>query len=114
MKSIYQESDIVILPSWREGLSMSLLEASAMECTIITTNVPGCNDIVEHGKSGLLVPLKDSLSIFLALKMFINNPNLKKKFGKAARKKTKLYFNDEIINSQTEELYLLLEGNKLN
>ena len=109
IKTIYDDVDIVILPSWREGLAMSLLEASAMECAIITTDVPGCNDIVDHGKSGLLVPLKDSLSILLALKMFINNPSLKKKFGKAARKKTKLYFNDEIINSQTEDLYCLLE-----
>ena len=110
IKQIYDDVDLVILPSWREGLAMSLLEASSMECAIITTNVPGCNDIVEHGKSGLLVPLKDSLSILLAVKMFINNPSLKKKFGKAARKNTKLYFNDEIINTQTEKLYISLVG----
>ena len=110
IKQIYDDVDLVILPSWREGLAMSLLEASSMECAIITTNVAGCNDIVEHGKSGLLVPLKDSLSILLAVKMFINNPSLKKKFGKAARKNTKLYFNDEIINTQTEKLYISLVG----
>ena len=49
MRSIYLDSDIVVLPSWREGISMSLLEAGSMECPVITTNVPGCRDIVEQG-----------------------------------------------------------------
>ena len=67
LKHFYEDSHIVVLPSWREGLSMSLLEASSMECAIITTDVPGCNDIVEHGKSGLLVPLNNPISIRLAI-----------------------------------------------
>ena len=48
------KSDIVILPTWREGLSRALLEAGSMELPIITTNVPGCKDIVLHRKTKLI------------------------------------------------------------
>ena len=105
LKDLYENSHIVVLPSWREGLSMSLLEASAMECTIITTNVPGCNDIVEHGKSGLLVPLNNPISIRLAILFLINNPDISQKFGKNARLSTIKKFNSEIVLSQTISLY---------
>ena len=105
LKHLYEDSHIVILPSWREGLSMSLLEASSMECTIITTNVPGCNDIVEHGKSGLLVPLNNPMSIKLAILFLINNPDISQKFGENARLSTIEKFNSEIVLSRTISLY---------
>ena len=105
LKPIYENSDIVILPSWREGLSMALLEASAMECSIITTNVPGCNDIVNHGESGLLVPPNDPVSIKLAILFLINNPEISEKFGKNARQSTIKKFNSEKVISQTMSLY---------
>tara|TARA_B100000963_G_C22595663_1_gene657719 strand:- start:1524 stop:1688 length:165 start_codon:yes stop_codon:yes gene_type:complete len=54
MKKIYMNSDIVILPTWREGLSKSLLEAGSMEMPIITTNVPGCKNIILQKKLAYL------------------------------------------------------------
>ncbi len=105
LKPTYENSNIVILPSWREGLSMALLEASAMECSIITTNVPGCNDVVKHGESGLIVPPHDSVSIKLAILFLINNPMISEKFGKNARLSTMKKFNSEIVISQTMSLY---------
>ncbi|MBO8221408.1 glycosyltransferase family 4 protein [Prochlorococcus marinus] len=105
LKPIYENSDIVILPSWREGLSMALLEASAMECSIITTNVPGCNDVVKHGESGLIVPPHDPVSIKLAILFLINNPVISEKFGKNARLSTIKKFNSEMVISQTMSLY---------
>ena len=105
LKPLYEDSDIVILPSWREGLSMALLEASSMECSIITTNVPGCNDIVNHGESGLIVPPYDSVSIKLAILFLINNPEISVKFGKNARLSTIKKFNSDKVISQTMSLY---------
>ena len=105
LKPTYENSNIVILPSWREGLSMALLEASAMECSIITTNVPGCNDVVKHGESGLIVPPHDPVSIKLAILFLINNPVISEKFGKNARLSTMKKFNSEIVISQTMSLY---------
>ena len=84
MREIYLDSDIVVLPSWR-GYPMSLLEAGAMECPIITTNVPGCRDIVDHGINGLLVPPKDPIAIEL-LDFLIKNRAFANKLGKISEK----------------------------
>ena len=105
MREIYLDSDIVVLPSWREGISMSLLEAGSMECPIITTNVPGCRDIVEHGINGLLVPPKDPIAIELALDFLIKNRGLAKKLGMNLRKKIIRDFEQEVIVKQTMKIY---------
>ena len=68
MRNVYKKIDIVVLPSWREGLSKSLLEASSMALPIITTDVPGCNDVIKNNYSGILVPPKDKESLKLAIK----------------------------------------------
>ena len=58
MYKLYGIVDLVVLPSWREGLSRTLIKSASMEIPIITTNVSGCNDIVDHGINGILVPKK--------------------------------------------------------
>ena len=68
MQDVYRNVDIMVLPSYREGLSKSLIEACAMGIPIVTTNVPGCNDVVEHGMNGYLCNPKDSID--LAEKIF--------------------------------------------
>ena len=70
MLEVYKKMDIVVLPSWREGLSKSLLEASATNLPIITTNVPGCNDIIINNYSGLLISVKDENNLKNAIKNF--------------------------------------------
>ena len=85
MSNIYLDSDIVVLPTWREGLSRALLEAGSMELPIITTNVPGCKDIVLHRKTGLLINKEDPESIKNAIIFLMDNKNLCKKFGKNVR-----------------------------
>ena len=87
MRSLYAKSDLVLLPSWREGLSRALIEAAAMERPIITTDVPGCRDVVDHGRSGLLVPVRDSRAIELAILLLLENPSLAKCLGENARLK---------------------------
>ena len=105
IKSVYSEADIVVLPSWREGLSRTLLEASAMELPIITTNVAGCKDIIEHGVNGLLVPPKDTESLSLAIEFILKNKVFAKLLGKNARKKVIENFDENIINKKTIDLY---------
>ena len=105
MKSVYKNVDLVILPSWREGLSKAVLEAASMSKGIITTNTPGCSDIVIHGETGLLVPINQPESIFLAIKLLIRYPLLIEKFGKAARQRVLKNFSSKIINNQTIKLY---------
>ena len=105
MVEVYKKMDIVVLPSWREGLSKSLLEASAMNLPIITTNVPGCNDIVINNYSGLLISVKDENNLKNAIKKFLENQELAISYGINARKIVKKKFTINIINDQILNLY---------
>lgn len=105
MRHVYSSSDIVVLPSWREGLSRALVEAASMERPIITTDVPGCRDVIEHAISGLLVPLNCSSSIELSLRLLINNPDLSLKLGLQARVKVLKEFQLKIVNDATLSTY---------
>ena len=108
MRSLYADSDVVVLPSWREGLSRALIEAAAMELPIITTDVPGCRDVVDHGINGLLVPLHDARAIELAIRLLLANPDLARRFGKAARQKVVAEFQVSIVNERTLRQYSAL------
>ncbi len=105
MRSLYAGSDLVVLPSWREGLSRSLIEAAAMERPIITTDVPGCRDVVDHGVSGLLVPLRDGRALELAIRLLLANPELARCFGQAARRKVVAEFQVALVNEFTLQQY---------
>ena len=105
MPTLYASSDLVVLPSWREGLSRALIEAAAMERPIITTDVPGCRDVVDHGLSGILVPLRDARAIELAIRLLVENPDLARRFGKAARKKVVAEFQVSLVNQNTLQQY---------
>jgi glycosyltransferase involved in cell wall biosynthesis len=105
MREVYKKMDIVILPSWREGLSKSLLEAAAMSLPIITTDVPGCKDIITNEYSGLLVPLRNKNELKSAIKKYLRNPELAKEFGKNARETVSKKFTVEIINNKILKIY---------
>ena len=72
LKQYYANSSCVILPSYREGLSRSLLEAASMSRPIITTNVPGCQDLVQENENGFLTEVKNVDSLVKAINTFIN------------------------------------------
>ncbi len=105
MLSIYKNTDIVVLPSWREGLSKSLLEAGSMSLPIITTDVPGCRDVIENNKSGILVPLKNTKKLKLAIKFLLENESIALNYGKNSRKVIMKNFTVEKINNQIIKLY---------
>jgi glycosyltransferase involved in cell wall biosynthesis len=108
MRALYAASDIVVLPSWREGLSRALIEAAAMERPIITTDVPGCRDVVDHGRSGLLVPLRSGPAIALAIRLLLENPDLARRFGQQARRKVVDEFRVSLVNEHTLQQYAQL------
>jgi glycosyltransferase involved in cell wall biosynthesis len=108
MRALYAASDIVVLPSWREGLSRALIEAAAMERPIITTDVPGCRDVVDHGRSGLLVPLRHGPAIALAIRLLLENPDLARRLGQEARRKVVNEFRVSLVNEHTLQQYAQL------
>ena len=105
MRNVYKDIDIVVLPSWREGLSKSILEASSMALPIITTDVPGCNDVIKNNYSGLLVPPRDKESLKLAIKKYIDNPSIALSFGFNARENVLNNFTTKVINDQILRIY---------
>ena len=71
IKSVYENSTIACLPSYREGLPKSLLEASASGLPVVTTNVPGCRELISDGVNGFLVPAKNSYLLAEALETLL-------------------------------------------
>ena len=105
MKEIYKNMDIVVLPSWREGLSKSLLEAASMEMPIITTNVPGCRDIIKNKFSGIVVNVKSKEKLKYALKLILNDEKLASKLGQNAREIISEKYTVQNINEQIYKIY---------
>ena len=77
MAELYKKIHVGILPSYREGLPKGLLEAASCGKPIITTDVPGCREIVKNEINGLLVPPKDSHELMKAMKKLILNKSLR-------------------------------------
>ena len=105
MAALYHSVDVVVLPSYREGLPKSLIEAAACALPLITTNVPGCRDVVTEGVDGLLVPVKNSVAISEAIKRIQENPILGQKLGQAAREKALTQFDEKIVIERTIGVY---------
>tara|TARA_B100000212_G_C27350843_1_gene523549 strand:- start:355 stop:1494 length:1140 start_codon:yes stop_codon:yes gene_type:complete len=105
VKKILFETDILCLPSYREGLPKSLLEGAAMGLPLVTTNTIGCRDVVIDGLNGYLVPIKDSKNLAIAIEKLIKDEDLRFKMGKESFKIAIAKFSANIINSQTISLY---------
>jgi len=87
MPPLYAAMDIVALPSYREGLGMVLLEASAMALPTVATDVPGCIDAVQDGVTGTLVPARDAGALADALRRYLRSPELRTCHGGAGRER---------------------------
>jgi glycosyltransferase involved in cell wall biosynthesis len=83
--AFYGAAHIVTLPSYREGLPKSLIEAAACGRPIVTTDVPGCRDAIEPGVTGLLVPARDAQALANAVQRLAANPELRERMGAAGR-----------------------------
>ncbi len=85
MSEILSQATIVVLPSYREGMPKVLLEAQALGRPIVTTDVPGCREAIEDGKTGFLVQVKDEQSLANAIEKLIINDELCLQFSHNAR-----------------------------
>ena len=105
MPEIFRQANIVCLPSYREGLPKVLLEAAACGRAIVATDVPGCREIVEDGKNGLLVPARDSSALAEAVKKLILNPGMRREMGKYGRAMVVNAFSEERVVNETLDVY---------
>ena len=110
---IYPLMDIFVLPSHREGLGISIVEASSMEKPVIATNIRGCREAVEAGKTGILVPLKNPEKLAEAIIHLFNNPEKAKEMGRKGREKVLREFDESIVFSKIKTEYQRLIKEKL-
>ena len=104
--NLFSSCHIICLPSYyREGLSKSLVEAAACGRAIVTSDWPGCREVVQDGVNGLLVPARDVSSLAMALKRLISNENLRQQFGAAGRALAAMEFDLSIVVKQTLQVY---------
>ena len=98
-------ADIMVLPSYREGTPRALLEAAAMGKPIVATDVPGCREVVIHGKTGFLVPVRDPKSLAESISELLNNPALAAEMGSQGRLLVEEEFSVDSVVSRTLDVY---------
>jgi glycosyltransferase involved in cell wall biosynthesis len=103
--SVWADAHICVLPSYREGLPKSLLEAAACGRPLIATDVPGCRDVVVHEETGLLVPPRDPNSLARAIIRLARDPRLRTHLGNAARGRVEQHFSVGKVVEQTLAFY---------
>lgn len=107
---IYARSHIAVLPSYREGLPKSLLEAASCGLPMVATDVPGCREICRDGETGLSVPVRAAEPLAEALARLADDPDLRRRLGRAARRAAETEFAEPVITRQTLALYETMLG----
>jgi glycosyltransferase involved in cell wall biosynthesis len=105
MPALFRSVDAVALPSYREGLPKGLIEAGACGLPIVTTDVPGCREVVVHEVDGLLVPARDPRALASAIGRLQDEPALRARLGEAARRKALAEFDERIVIARTCGVY---------
>jgi glycosyltransferase involved in cell wall biosynthesis len=96
---------VACLPSYREGLPKSLLEAAACGLPLIATDVPGCREIAVHEQTALLVPPRNAAALAEAMTRLACDAGLRRRLGTAGRQRVCEHFSTERITGQTIALY---------
>ena len=109
-----KECDCIVLPSYREGMPRAILEAFAVGRPCIVSNVPGCREIVEHKKNGLICKVKSSDDLAQKMLSMIELADeIRTKYGENGRKKIESNFDEKIvINAYLKSINRLLENEK--
>jgi glycosyltransferase involved in cell wall biosynthesis len=112
MPGVMARASIVVLPSYREGVPKALLEAAAAGRPMIASDVPGCREIVRHGETGLLVPVRDATALADAIGTLVNDPAARARMGLQARALAEAHFSQESVVEQTFAVYRAALGPK--
>lgn len=98
MPEVFRSAHLVVLPSYREGVPKCLLEAAAAGRAIVTTDAPGCRDVVEHGENGLLVPPRNAAALAEAIASLVGDRKRLEAMGRRGRAKAEGEFGvDRVV-----------------
>jgi glycosyltransferase involved in cell wall biosynthesis len=110
---VFSQADIVVLPSYREGLPRVLIEAAACGRAVITSDVPGCRDAIVPGVTGILVPPRDSTALADAIESLLADPPRREQMGRAGREFAEQHFSVESVVQAHLAIYRQLQsGNR--
>ena len=105
MPALLAQVDVAVLPSYREGVPLSLLEAAACGLPLIATDVPGCREVVREGENGLLIPPRDPVALSEAIARLAGDAALRRRMGAASRQLAVAEFAQEAVFEQTLAVY---------
>src|SRR5262249_8001904 len=105
MQETIRQAHVTCLPSLREGVPKVLIEAAAIGRPIVTTDAPGCREIVRHGENGLLVPVGNSRALADALRILVQNPDVRAMMGRRGREIAVEEFSSERVIRETLSVY---------
>lgn len=105
MPGLFQSVDAVVLPSYREGLPKGLIEAGACALPLVTTDAPGCREVVTDGEDGLLVPVRNAEALADAIAKLQGDAALCRRLGAAARRKALTQFEEASVIQRTLSVY---------
>lgn len=103
--ALFSSVNLVVLPSYREGLPKVLIEAAAAGRAVVTTDVPGCRDAIDPGVTGVLVPVRSVEALADAIELLINNEQSRQAMGKAGRQLAEREFGIEKVVARHLEIY---------
>jgi glycosyltransferase involved in cell wall biosynthesis len=110
MPSVFAQSHVVCLPSYREGIPRVLIEAAASGRAIVTTDSPGCREVVRHGENGLLVPPRSPEALAGAMATLLGDASLRAQMGVRGREIAVQEFSEERVVRETLSVYRDLLG----
>jgi len=107
------QANVVALPSYREGLPKTLLEAGLARRAVVTTDVVGCREVVTDGVNGLVVPARDADALAAALARLLRDPALRARLSEAHHARVCREFSLEVVTEQFCRLYKVIETERM-
>jgi glycosyltransferase involved in cell wall biosynthesis len=108
MPEVYAAMDVIVVPSYREGLGVVLIEAGAMGKPVVASNIRGCREVVRDGQNGLLVPLGDVQALADATIELLTDQEKARRMGEEGRRMALERFDERLVFEQVEAEYARL------
>ncbi len=105
VRPFLKASDCFVLPSYREGFGMVLIEAGAMGLPCITTNITGCNEIIVPGENGAIIEPRNQDALYCVMKEWVNNPSVLKNMAEKARRMVETRYECHAVWNKYWEFY---------
>ena len=105
MAEVFAQAHLVVLPSYREGLPKVLIEAAASGRAVVTTDVPGCRDAIDPGRTGLLVEARNTEALAQAIRTLLDDPSCLRAMGEAGRRWAEQVFDVREVVSRHLAIY---------